>query len=106
MTSPHLLAFIGNAQDDAYEILYAIGTQNAAGEWHTDEGTRVWPYWTQPIDLPTPELPDGWLDHLAAEAQAYAAKRRDAMRPTGLATLLSAKRPTPAPLPPITRRGF
>lgn len=102
----HLLAFLGNAQDDGYEVLYAIGTQNDSGDWYTDEGTRVWPFWQEPIALPEPELPEDWLDHLAAEAQRFAAQQRDERRPSGLAALLARSKPEPVAMQPIARRGF
>lgn len=106
-SEPHIVAFVGNAQDEEYEILFAIAVQNDSGEWHTDEGTRVWPYWTEPVSLPDVLPPEGWFDHLALEAQRYAAQQRDARRPSGLAALLNAKPKPTTPVPiTITRRGF
>lgn len=105
MSDPHIVAFVGNAQSEEYEILYAIAVESPPGEWHTDEGTRVWPFWMQPIDIPDVFPPEGWFDYLAEQAQRYAAAQRDARRPTGLAALLAAK-PKPQAAAPISRRGF
>ena len=105
MSNLHLVAYLANAHDEA-ETLLAVATQNAQGEWHTSEDIRIWPYWSEPLERDVPPPPEGWVDHLTAEAQAYAAARRDSLRPSGLAALLARKAPASAAPVSISRRGF
>lgn len=105
MSELYLAAYLANAQDEA-ETVVTVATCNVAEEWHSTDGHRIWPFWTEAlvVDIPTP--PEGWVDYLIVEAQAFAAKQRDARRPTGLQALLAAKAPPPPAPAPIPRRGF
>ena len=113
MSEPHLVAHVVNAKsvEDA-EVVYDIAFVNPQGEWETNFGELVLPFWQRSIhrlidvDADIPSMPDGWIDHIHAYAQRQAAAKRDAMRPSGLAALLAAKRPVPAPSIPLNRRGF
>ena len=120
MSEPHLVAHVMNAKsaEDA-EVVYDIAFLNPQGEWETNFGELVLPFWYHPLDLMIDwemarihgrekpvTFPDGWIDHIHAVAQSQAAAKRDAMRPSGLAALLAAKRPAPAPSIPLNRRGF
>ena len=109
MSEPHLVAHVVNAKsvEDA-EVVYDIAFVNPQGEWETNFGELVLPFWTELLQTPiltlAPPIPEGWIDHIHVMAQKQASAKRDAMRPSGLAALLA--RTKPAPTPTIPRRGF
>jgi len=70
MTS--LVAIVANAHRNPtieFEVAHEVN-----GEWYTNSGAQVWPFATLEVDF-NPSIPDGWIEHLHAEAARYAAKR-------------------------------
>lgn len=104
MTSLFLVAYLTNAHRDDPDITFALAEQSANGDWFIDT-QQILPYWTQPLDIEPPPIPEGWLEHVRLEADRMAAKQRDSRRPTGLQALLAAK-PQAEPVALIARRGF
>lgn len=98
VSGPHLVAHVHSALTDPEAIL-DVATQAPSGRWFLASGEEVWPYWTQPLALAPPPIPDGWLDHLAAEAGAFASARPAPSASTDLLALLGLSSAPSAPFP-------
>jgi hypothetical protein len=103
MTS--LVAIVANAHRNPsieFEVAHEVN-----GEWYTNSGAQVWPFWT--IDFVQTSLynddlssnlpktiPPGWIEHLHAEAARYAANRPSSKedRASGTSLLASLGLPT------------
>lgn len=98
----YLIAHCTNAVSlERTEVQWEVASQAVTGDWYTNDGTRVTPFLTIPIDQPTPTIPEGWIEHLHELARKHACANR---APTiSLAEALGIK-PKPQPSTPIVRR--
>lgn len=99
-------AYAVNAIDyERARVEWIIVHESIDGKWCDNDGNEVLVFFTEPITIPSPTIPEGWIEHVHEEAQRIERDRRDNMRPSGLAALIAAK-PKPEPIPTLTRRGF
>lgn len=100
----YIVAHVYSALHDPEPTL-DIATQSPTGQWFLASGEEVWPYWTQPLNLDPPPIPEGWLDHLAALATTIVrAKPSPSAANDLLASLGLGLSTAPVPSPPINRR--
>lgn len=95
-----LVAHCVNATDaQRAEVEWEVAAQGIDGRWYTNDTREVWPFHIQPINDPTPPIPDGWIDHLHDIA-------RQQFRPPSLSDILglSTARRSAVPTAPIKRR--
>lgn len=83
----YLVAHVVNVHAEP-EVLYEVASQAQSGDWYTNDGRRVWPFFKQPLSAP-PIWPLGWLEHLHAEAIKFACANKVAEPKTGSALLAS-----------------
>jgi len=92
--TPYLVAHVINATcEDRAKVVFDIAYQDEDGDWATISGWQVYPFWTQELDLsagPT-AIPEGWLEHLEAEAAKYASRRPSPAKQELLALLTPQK---------------
>lgn len=86
MTTPYLIAHVINAiSAETAEVELEIATKDHEGRWRLNDGTEVWPFQWQPLDMilvkGSPKsfgqwiaIPTGWIDHLHALAARQATK--------------------------------
>ena len=97
-----LVAHVVNATSlESAQVELEIASMSANGDWYTNDGQQIWPFWTQAIMMDTPTIPNGWIEHLHAEAVRYATTHDAPKR--NLIDLLNL-RPKSAPTTPFPRR--
>lgn len=78
VSEPFLIAHVVNAIAEHAVVEFEVAYATPNDEWYTNEGQRVWPFWTCEIEHDLPSIPEGWLDHLQQEAVSFAAARPSA----------------------------
>jgi len=100
MSDPHLVAYVANATSpERAAVVLTVATRDVDDEWYDNHDMHVIPFWTQAITADVPAIPEGWLSHLAAEADRFAAKATAHKGSGLLASLGFALRPS-APATP------
>jgi hypothetical protein len=96
-----LVAIVANAHRNPsieFEVAHEVN-----GEWYTNADVRVWPFWIIDFDdlargfiWEDVSIPNGWIEHLHAEAAHYAANRPSPKedRANGTSLLASLGLPT------------
>lgn len=60
-----IIAHAVNATDiQRATVELEVASETTDGRWITNNGDEVWPFWKQPIEFETPNMPDNWIDHL------------------------------------------
>lgn len=100
-------AQVVNAKDyESAQVEWIIVHRSTDDQWHDNDGNRVLVFFTEPITIAQPSIPEGWIEYVHEEAQKDTARRREEMRPSGLAALLARKAEAEPVQAPIARRGF
>ena len=102
MTTQSLVALITNAHHVQPQIEFEVAHE-VNGEWYTNNNVRVWPFWTIDFDnlsrgfiWEDVTIPEGWIEHLHAEACAFASAKPSPKedRASGTSLLASLGLPT------------
>lgn len=60
------------------KVHWDIAYETEDGGWETINGWEVWPFYTEAFEQPTPDMPEGWIEHLEAEASRLFKPQRTA----------------------------
>lgn len=103
MSDWHLAAHVTNAISlDTAIIALDVASQSADGQWFTNEGREIWPFWTQPILAYPQAIPEGWIEHLHREAIKQAC-RATSIHTASLLERLGLDKPKQLSLPFVRR---
>ena len=90
-----VVAYVVNAHLPQPGILFDVAYE-INGEWFTNNDTQLWPFWTCEINTDDVIMPEGWIEHLHAEARAFASAKPSPKedRVSGTSLLASLGLPT------------
>lgn len=73
----YLIAHAVNAvSHETVEIELEVASPSPDGNWYTNDGMRVTPFWSVVIDeSEVPTMPEGWIEHLHELARKSAVGR-------------------------------